>query len=303
MGIKMVKDARNADVVTHAGVFHADDVVATVILMRALKRELSVYRAFKVPDDLPEDVVVYDIGYGAFDHHQRGGNGCRENGVPYASTGLIWREYGRKLVEGLENSELVWELMDRDFIQAVDAVDNGALPKSDLPVRAVTLSQIVSKFNPNWDLPDEVPDERFKETVEMVDTIFEAFLNRVISKAKAQVIVDEAIEKADNHIMFLEQFVPWQEFVFSSKSEKASEIQFVVFPSNRGGYNWQCVPDCLGGFGQRKPVPAEWKGLSGADLQRVTGIDGAVFCHPSGFLGSANTLADAILMAIIAVEA
>ena len=103
--------------------------------------------------------------------------------------------------------------------------------------------------------------------------------------------------------MVLEQFVPWQEFIFASENPKAEDVQFVVFPSNRGGYNWQCVPDALGSFGQRKTVPSEWRGLSGENLQRVTGVPTATFCHAAGFLGSAETFEDAYALAKIAVEA
>ena len=103
--------------------------------------------------------------------------------------------------------------------------------------------------------------------------------------------------------MVLNQFVPWQEYIFSSTNSKADEIQFVVFPSNRGGYNWQCVPDGLGSFGQRKPVPEEWKGLNGSELQLVTGVRTASFCHPAGFIGGAETFTDAYALAKKAVEA
>ena len=43
--------------------------------------------------------LVYDIGGGEFDHHQAGGNGQRDNGVKYASCGLIWKSYGKKYLE------------------------------------------------------------------------------------------------------------------------------------------------------------------------------------------------------------
>lgn len=124
-----------------------------------------------------------------------------------------------------------------------------------------------------------------------------------MSKTKAQKIVDEAIEISEGHILVLDQFVPWQEFIFSSTTEKAEGIQFVVFPSNRGGYNWQCVPDSLGSFGQRKSVPTEWKGLRDFDLQKVTGVATASFCHPAGFIGGATTLEDALALAKLAVNA
>ena len=70
----------------------------------------------------------------------------------------------------------------------------------------------------------------------------------------------------------------------------------------RGGFNWQCVPEKLGSFVQKKPVPAEWKGLKGPDLQKVTGVATATFCHPAGFIGGAETMEDAIRLAEIAAS-
>ena len=147
--------------------------------------------------------------------------------------------------------------------------------------------------------PVSAPENDFQGA----EVVFDNTLASTIAKAKAEQIVEEAIEKAEEHIMVLNQFVPWQEYIFSSTSPKADEIQFVVFPSNRGGYNWQCVPDGLGSFGQRKSVPEEWKGLRDDDIQKVTGIDTATFCHPAGFIGGAETFADAYALAKKAVEA
>lgn len=299
--IKTTKTMEQATVVTHGGIFHADEVLATVILSKVLG-DITVLRTFKVPEVLSDNVIVYDIGFGRFDHHQKGGNGARENGVPYAAVGLIWKEYGHQIVENTANPELVWELIDRDLIQGVDATDNGAMPKPESELSNMSFSNIISGFNPTWD-SNEDSDEAFIKAVEFAETVFENTLKNATAKAKAQKIVEEAIEKSQEHIMVLEQFVPWQEFVFSSENAKASEVQFVVFPSNRGGYNWQCVPDMLGGFGQRKTVPSEWRGLSGENLQRVTGVPTANFCHSAGFLGSAETFKGAYALAKIAVEA
>ena len=68
---------------------------------------MKVSRVFKVPNDLPDGTIVLDIGGGKYDHHQRGGNGARENGVPYASCGLIWREFGKELLKEVEDVENV----------------------------------------------------------------------------------------------------------------------------------------------------------------------------------------------------
>lgn len=298
--IKTTKIAEQANAITHSGTFHADEVLATVILSK-LVGDISVYRTFQVPEEVSKGVIVYDIGFGEFDHHQKGGNGTRENGVPYAACGLIWKEFGHKIVAETCNPELVWNLIDRNLIQGVDATDNGTIPKADYPAQAMSFSQTISEFNPNWD-SNESADDAFFKAVIFAEIVFDNFCENAVSKAKAQQIVDKAIEMSEGHIMVLHQFVPWQDFIFASNNEKADEIQFVVFPSNRGGYNWQCVPDALGSFGQRKPVPTEWKGLRDSDLQKVTGVNTASFCHPAGFIGGAETLVDAIALAKLAVE-
>ena len=52
---------------THGGIFHADDVFTTALL-KILNPEFTWERGFEVPEDF--DGIVYDIGFGEFDHHQ-----------------------------------------------------------------------------------------------------------------------------------------------------------------------------------------------------------------------------------------
>ena len=70
---------------THAGKFHADDVFATALL-QILRPDIKITRGFVVPDDF--DGIVYDVGFGMFDHHQEPRE-YRPNGVPYAALGLL----------------------------------------------------------------------------------------------------------------------------------------------------------------------------------------------------------------------
>ena len=117
--IKLIQDAAAAECITHAGTFHADEVFATVILEKVFGA-LSICRVNAVPDEVREGVIVYDIGQGELDHHQREGNGTRNNGVPYAASGLVWKQYGKRLTERACDPELVWELIDRELIQHHD---------------------------------------------------------------------------------------------------------------------------------------------------------------------------------------
>ena len=110
----IVKKTIEANAITHGGLFHADETMATAILNKVFNN-LILCRTFKVPEEVAAPVIVYDIGGGKYDHHQKGGNGCRENGVPYSSAGLIWRDFGRLIPEVSEsaNPDLVWSLIAR----------------------------------------------------------------------------------------------------------------------------------------------------------------------------------------------
>lgn len=295
-----------AQVVTHGGVFHADDVLATVILAKLFQQRnqndvpLKVCREFKVSADLPEDVIIYDIGGGKFDHHQRGGNGARENGVPYSSAGLIWREFGKELLKDVP--DMVWEIVDRDIIQAVDAMDNGTMPRPDYPCQGFSISQAISGFNPTWDSKENF-DLCFMKAVAFMEQVFDNAVATAAAKAKAESLVNEALRNSKGHVLVLDRYMPWQEPLLTSENEAAKDILFVVYPAVRGGYNWQCVPDGLGSFGQRKPVPQEWKGVPAEELQKLTGVEGFTFCHPAGFLGACKTQEEAIRVATLAAEA
>ena len=145
--IKITNNIDKANAITHGGTFHSDDVLATVILEKVFGN-ITVYRTFEVPEKLANNIIIYDIGFGKYDHHQKGGNGSRENGVPYASAGLIWRDFGRKLVEDTCNPEMVWHLIDRDLIQGIDATDNGKMPSADYPAQVMSFPKILSGFTP-----------------------------------------------------------------------------------------------------------------------------------------------------------
>lgn len=79
---------------THGGGFHADDVFSSALL-RILNPQIEILRGNVVPEEF--DGIVYDIGRGKFDHHQQQ-KLYRENGIPYAAFGLLWKEFGGLLL-------------------------------------------------------------------------------------------------------------------------------------------------------------------------------------------------------------
>ena len=105
----------NASAFTHSGKFHADDVFSAALLLY-LNPEINISRGNKVPEDF--DGIVFDIGRGQYDHHQKDSR-VRENGVPYAAFGLLWEALGEKIL----GQELA-EKFDQSFVQPLDNNDN-----------------------------------------------------------------------------------------------------------------------------------------------------------------------------------
>lgn len=306
----------NANLITHGGTFHADEAFATVILAKYLKSmhpgmaEITLARVNRVTEDY--DGIIYDVGNGPYDHHQRGGNGFRGNGVPYAACGLVWRDFGPVLCEraGLVDPDKVWQRIDTMLVQGVDASDCGTLPPLEYPAHPIAASGIIAQFNPNWDEPNskEDQDAAFLRAVAFAETIFENLFENVSSTVRAYSLVQEAVANSINHVAVLDKFMPWIEVVhdLSGKTgevaEKARELYYVVYPALRGGYQWRAVPVTPTSFQQRNESPVEWHGLNGEELQKVSGIKTATFCHTNGFIGGADTKEDCILMATKAIK-
>ncbi|MBE5820294.1 MAG: MYG1 family protein [Clostridiales bacterium] len=311
MSIRTTTNPYDANFITHSGSFHADDVLATVILSKTFLGTATVMRTSAVPKEGFVEVkpLIYDLGGGKFDHHQKGGNGTRENGVPYASAGLIWKEYGLKILFNTFNDasdydiKFIFDYIDGNLIQGVDAYDNGVMPKVDYPVQNMCFSEIIENFNPTWEENNQNADFAFIQAVSFAESVFDRLVENAHAKTKVREKIISAISESNNGIMVLDQDIDWQEELFRSTDEKASNILYVIYPSNRGDYKVRCVPDVLEGFGQRKTLPSEWHGLKGEELQKVTKVSDAVFCHPNGFVAGADSLEGALALANLAIKA
>jgi uncharacterized UPF0160 family protein len=276
-------------IATHPGNFHADDVFA-IAALGLLHGPLDVVRTRDEAVQASCDVRV-DVGgrsdpeTGDFDHHQRGGAGERSNGVRLASFGLVWRAHGERLAGGAEAAAAI----DERLVQGVDANDTGQEIAEPLVegIRPMTVSGVVAAMNPAWDeeLTQEEEDARFAAAVVLATGILERELAGAAAFARAQRLVRDAIRAAgDPRVIELDRKMPWHEAVVTG----APQALFVLYPK-ADGWGMQAVPREVGAFGNRRDLPAEWAGLSGAELAAVTGVPDAVFCHAARFYVSART--------------
>ena len=162
---------------THAGKFHADDVFATALL-QILRPDIKITRGFTVPDDF--DGIVYDIGFGMFDHHQEPRE-YRANGVPYAAFGLLWEKLGPEIL----GEELALKF-DESFVQPLDNNDNTG-EKNEL-------ASLIGNFNPTWDAEGS-NDEAFFQAVSVAGMILENKFDRYRGNERADKRVEEIYER------------------------------------------------------------------------------------------------------------
>jgi uncharacterized UPF0160 family protein len=283
-------------IVTHNGNFHADDVFS-IAALKSIFPSFNLIRTRDLDVIAKADIVVdvggeYDAETGRFDHHQRGGAGERENGIPYSSFGLIWQHYGLEICEG--NQELV-NALDAGLVSNIDAVDCGHIEGVQ---EGISLSQCIGMFNPTWQ-EDSHLDVCFDEAVEFASRLLTRFIAAARSGMSAKAIVTKAIEQAeDPRVIVLEQYTPWKKTVLAL-SEQAL---YVIYPSQTGEWRIQTVPAERGSFENRKPLPKPWAGLSGQTLQEVSGIEDAMFCHNGLFIAGAKSFSSTMKMAAIALE-
>ena len=83
---------KDAAAFTHGGKFHADDVFSAALLLY-LNPEIVITRGNRVPENFAG--IVFDIGRGRYDHHQKDSR-VRENGVPYAASDCCGRNSGEQ---------------------------------------------------------------------------------------------------------------------------------------------------------------------------------------------------------------
>jgi uncharacterized UPF0160 family protein len=283
---------------THDGRFHADEVMATAVLKEAFQVQLTRTRDSKILDKLD---IVYDVGGGRFDHHGLD-KVYRDSGTPYAASGLIWREFGKQVIM-LRDSELneeevesIFQHIDRNLIEGIDALDNGIwIDETEIPL--ANISSIISGFNPTWK-SDKDENEAFNEAVQVASSVLNNAIDSRLSVFKAKDIVVKAYEKRKTkELLILNRYCPYREAL--REIDDNNEVLFVIYPK-KDGYAMQTIRK--GDRDDKKKLPEAWAGKRDEELQAITGVKDAVFCHSGRFIAVAGSLEGIMKMAKLALE-
>lgn len=272
-------------VATHDGRFHADEVLAVSIL----KRVYPKIKIIRTRDDKVlerADILVdvggkYDPEKGFFDHHQESFKEKRENGDLYASSGIIWKHFGSRILK----DKKAWEYIDSKLVAPIDKidVDSSQSPES---MFLYTLDKAVGSFRPLWNSKNQDWNKKFNEALLITEKILDNEISIAKSILEAEEIVNKAIKEAESknreYIFLPNTLIPFMEVCV-----KHPKIKYVISPYIKGRWHAKCVTKSISTYETRKPFPKSWGGLNGKDLERVSGIKGAFFCHKVGFIAGA----------------
>ncbi|XP_010902804.2 UPF0160 protein MYG1, mitochondrial isoform X1 [Esox lucius] len=313
---------------THNGTFHCDEVLACFFL-----HQLPEYKGAEIirtrdPVELAKCDIVVDVG-GEFDpkkhrydHHQRTFSETFHTLCPekpwvtkLSSAGLIYLHFGRRVLaqitslkEDDRQLEVLYDKLYENFVEEVDAVDNGISQYDGEPRYAVstTLSARVGHLNPHWNSKSQDTEEGFHKALAMVGA---EFLDRVDfyqnSWLPARVVVEEAlkmrnqVDPSGEVIVFSQGGCPWKEHLFSLEKELNVEtsVKFVLYPDQNRQWRVQCVPAGLHTFSNRLSLLEEWRGVRDNALSELSGIPCCIFVHAGGFIGGNETKEGALEMA------
>lgn len=285
-------------IVTHNGYFHTDDLLAVATLLIKYP-EAEVIRSRDEDIINSADIVVdvgrvYDPLKQRFDHHQKEGAGVRESGIPYASLGLVWKEFGEELSGGQREAQVV----DDKLVAPIDASDNGISIVTSLfsGITPYSVEDFLDMYNDGADSLEDF-DSRFSVALPYATQILKGEINRAKSLVSDWDEVQTIYDKSDDkNIIVLPLNKHWKRVLIPT------EAKFVVLPRPDGQWSARAIPVVVGDYKTKVPFPESWGGLSAEQLAEVSGVVDATFCHRDRWLANAKTREGAINLAKKALE-
>lgn len=285
-------------IVTHDSRFHADDVFAVATLL-LLVGEAEVVRSRDPEAQVGADYMVdtgmqYDPSRKLFDHHQPEGAGVRDNGIPYASFGLVWKEYGEKVV----GDKVAADIIEKKLVQPIDAHDNGvAVAESKFKgIKEYTIGDFLYSLATSRET-----EALYAAFMQGVNIAKDLLIREIKLVQKAVADQDKVLsyynKSTDKRLVIMEEdLAGWKELLTQQPG-----VLYVVYPRPDGKWSIAAIQDEH--YISRKKLPEAWAGKTNEELEKVTGVSGALFCHRALFMGAAKTKEAAIQLAEIALNA
>lgn len=291
--------------VTHNRAFHADDIFACATLSLLLEKNNEKFKIIRTRDekiiksaDYVFDVGgIYDENLNRFDHHQKGGAGKRENGIEYSSFGLVWKKFGKELCA---SSEVV-EKIDKELVVPIDAIDNGIdLSKNIFEnISDYTINNVFSIFS-TTSLEKLDKDKQFLKALVWAKEILSREIKKTSDEIKITKIVQNFYKNSkDKRLVVIDEPKVSRYEVLEALQDFVEPL-FAIYGDNEG-WSVLALRKERGSHESKKDFPKEWGGQNGEDLQKITGVSDAIFCHKGLFLAGTKTKEGAIKLAELAL--
>lgn len=266
-------------VVTHDGIFHADELLACAALSIAYGRDnLAIIRTRdnKVLEIATQnkDTWVIDVGNSYdpsmlnFDHHMRDFDVTNSFGNKLSSFGMV--------VEALLRRDFFNEVKESllKFSNKVDMLDNGVKKAEDL-----LFLSVLNSYSDN-----EVIN--FYGALEVAMTYLRSLINQWKEERIINLRLNDSLgNMTEDGIIYNTDYIPVDE-----RANAIPEAKLVIYKNKQGTYNIQSVN--VGetkDFSVRCPAPSKWLGLRDNELIRASGGLPLTFCHVGGFLTVTST--------------
>jgi len=270
----------------HDGMFHADEVTACALLVLFdLVDECHIVRT-RDPNKLEQCEYVCDVGgvydptLKLFDHHQVSYQG------PLSSAGMILLYLRDKKVIDPEE----YSFFQNSLVKGVDEHDNGKAPQY---TGLCSFSHVIANYAPiSYEMSSADIDQLFFDAFHFALGHLRRLKERFVYTKSCRKIVQEQMEK-NTKCLYFQESLPWLDsfFVLGGREHPAL---FVIMPS-QGHWKLRGIPpDYEHRMQVRVPLPQNWAGLLGEQLQKESGISGAIFCHKGRFISVWETKEDAL---------
>lgn len=299
------------NIVVHGERFHADDVFCVALIKYLNPTNVIRDRTFET---YPDNTLVADTGNEVswngdhqilvLDHHQRYGWCIRHDGNKHAACGLVWRAirnniFAKLNIVGNKNAIDIVNMRIADIIDKIEDGDNGVVTGE---ADATSLGVIISAFNSSDVSNKESQNKQFDIAVSMVSMILENLFSKAVESVLSYTECVTAIEResanSSNTIMLNSDEVQGWKLVLRLRPELFDHKNTVLFHAPDGTYRVQAIPSVWNQpFANKALAPTNIRGLRGSEMSKASGIDGCIFCHPSGFLCGAESLESAIQLA------
>lgn len=317
-------------IATHDGSFHADETIACAILTY-LFENAQIIRT-RDPKLLETADLIIDVSgindHKHFDHHSPQFNEKRDNGINYATAGLMWKLWGIKYLKKAASDfdlkvddkilEGAQKRIDVEMMEQIDLNDNGQL-NSYLNARFNPTAEQKSIFDdlnafyqndpsiPYLVAMQNLPNVKNEQQTKLFLNTVKCFKTLLCNAAVNALYTQLGIEKVRNcyqggKLLIMHERLPWTAAIFDD-ADYFKDCLLCIYPDRKNGWRVQSLPYSRAErFKNRINAPHEWRGLNFVELDRATGLTGTIFVHRGGFTGGAYDYETTLQMAKMWLE-